>query len=62
MRGRVSVALTKLEILSLLAAIGNSLTGDPDDEGSIVGEAQAIRAAYRGQAKLVRALRSITKG
>jgi hypothetical protein len=51
------VDLTVLEVQSLLGAIGNSLTGEPDDESSIVGSATQVRAAYRGQAKLVRALR-----
>ena len=54
----VSVSLTPAEILALLRAIGNSLTGDPDDESAIVGDGRAVSAAYRGRSKLVRALNS----
>ena len=57
-RGQVygTVDLTRAEIVALLAAIGGSLTGDPDDESAFVGSQARIRAAYRGQEKLRRAL------
>jgi hypothetical protein len=52
----VTVSLTPAEIEALLQALGNSLTGDPDDETAILGTGTRIRSAYRGQSKLIRAL------
>lgn len=52
----VRVDLTEAEAKALLQAIGNSLTGDDDDESAIVGDKAKIRAAYRGQQKIVTAL------
>jgi excisionase family DNA binding protein len=52
------IRLTKDEIMGLLAAIGNSLTGDDDDEAGIADPA-TIRAAYRGQKNLRRMLHDL---
>lgn len=58
---RLTVVLTQSEAYALLAAIGNTLTGDPDDEHGILLTDRRISAAYRAQDKVRQSLREAHK-